>query len=514
MAGCNDDSNQSQNNRFSAVSNHDASIAIYYNDPMVYQKPQRTGDSEIGDALIDLINGATDSIEFAVYGLWGQVDVIKAIEKAIDRGVMVRGVVDKDIFDENYYKDTEKLISLVGHIRTDYLTDIKTLNEANNVAFDPYWPLPEGFKGAPQMVGYSLMENKAIIAVHASRSEKTFNGAIMHNKFFVIDGKKVWTGSSNISNTGTGGYNANIACVIDHASVAKIFQNEFNQMYVNGLFHNNKVSSTESQLVMVDDETSIEVFFSPQDDVTPKAIRPLIQSAKKSINLPMFYLTDKYVTADLIAAHNRGVEVRLIIDATAAQYGYTKHEILRAAGIPVKVENWGGKMHMKSMVVDDEVVVIGSMNFSSSGTRSNDENTLIIRNANFAIRTTEFFDRLWESIPNAYLYKNPAPESHESVNSMGDGIDNDADGLVDRKDHGNPPEIMLPPYEIVPKTSGYKLIKGIDHKNGLMVYLLPNSKYYGDYLVDQSNEFYFPSILEAKAAGFVAFNDEKNSLLK
>ena len=183
----------------------------------------------------------------------------------------------------------------------------------------------------------------------------------------------------------------------------------------------------------------------------------MINDAKKSIDIPVFYLTDKYIAGDLIKAKQRGVAIRIIIDATSAQNGYTKHEILRAAGIPVKVENWSGKMHMKSMIVDNEYVVIGSMNFTTAGTRTNDENTLIIRNSYYANEATIIFEALWNSIPSEWLKNNPDPESYDSSNSLTDGIDNDFDDLIDADDLGNLIPIELPPYQIVPKENGYNL---------------------------------------------------------
>ncbi|MBQ2428307.1 MAG: hypothetical protein II264_07450, partial [Ruminococcus sp.] len=90
-----------------------------------------------------------------------------------------------------------------------------------------------------------------------------------------------------------------------------------------------------------------------------------INKAEKYIYVPMFFFTHTKYPQDLINAHNRGVEVRVIIDATSVRTGYSKHQIMRMAGIPVKVENWGGKMHMKSLIIDDKYLLIGSMNFTA-----------------------------------------------------------------------------------------------------------------------------------------------------
>ena len=62
----------------------------------------------------------------------------------------------------------------------------------------------------------------------------------MHNKFFIVDGRYVWTGSANISDTGIGGYNANIVAYVDSLFLAKYYTIEFEQMYLNGDYHKNK----------------------------------------------------------------------------------------------------------------------------------------------------------------------------------------------------------------------------------------------------------------------------------
>ena len=162
-----------------------------------------------------------------------------------------------------------------------------------------------------------------------------------------------------------------------------------------------------------------------------------------------------YIVGDLIDAYRRGVRVRVILDATGAKNGYTKHELLRAAGIAVKVENWGGKMHMKSAVIDGETVITGSMNWTSSGDTKNDENTIIVHSPALAKQYEAFFETIWNDIPDAWLTANPDPESKDSTTACSDGVDNDFDHDADAEDPGcgddAPPLPALPPWRIVPK---------------------------------------------------------------
>ncbi|MBR1372876.1 hypothetical protein IJ556_00300, partial [bacterium] len=108
----------------------------------------------------------------------------------------------------------------------------------------------------------------------------------------------------------------------------------------------------------------------------------------------------------------------------------------RAAKIPVKTENYAGKLHSKSIIIDDKYLVIGSMNFSMSGENKNDENAVIIDNGSLAKHYKTFFNYLWTKIPDIWLTKIARAESFESIGSCYDGIDNDFDGDTDAKDSG------------------------------------------------------------------------------
>jgi len=490
-----------------------AELTLLLNDPLRFDKPQSSTSSKVGEALVKEISKATVSIAFALYGIRDQDIIHEALVKAEKRGVQIRGVVDKDTKDQNYYTSTPRLLAAFPNIKTDYHTDLSTAASKNDFNWTPYCDRPYGFEGTLQCIGYSLPGNKCVVASYASRKPLKFKGDIMHNKFFIMDGSTVWTGSTNASDSGTGGYNANNAVLIRNKQVATWFTQEFEQMYSDGLFHRSKtLFKKENMSVKLSDGIRIDVSFSPQGNTVERLVRPLIKKSKYYIDIPVFFLTHKKITGDLIAAQQRGVKVRVIIDATTAMNGYTKHEILRVAAIPVKVENWGGKMHMKSAVIDGKYVITGSMNWTSAGERDNDENTLIISSKKHAEQMHEFFNQLWDSIPDIWLSNNPDAESQNSSTACFDGVDNDFDQLVDAEDPGcsNAPQplLKLPPHRIVPKTDGYDLIKGnISKSKGLMkmkrkIYQIPGTKYYVKTKINsEKGEKWFCSIYDARENG-------------
>lgn len=238
----------------------------------------------------------------------------------------------------------------------------------------------------------------------------------------------------NFSRTGFSGFNANNIVIIKSKEIAKLYTEEFNQMY-SGKFHTLKKKNSSVNSFSIND-TKISVYFSPQDKTITNAILPLINNAQKYIYVPAFIITHKDFTDALIRAKKRGVDVKIILDATSTRTRNSTHTIFRNAGLLLKTENYAGKVHSKSMIIDDRYVVTGSMNFSNSGENKNDENCLIIENEDIAKFYRGYFEYLWNKIPNYWLTHSVSAESKYSIGSCSDGLDNDFDGKIDEADEG------------------------------------------------------------------------------
>ncbi|MEQ8330286.1 MAG: phospholipase D-like domain-containing protein [Longimicrobiales bacterium] len=432
-------------------------IRLILNDPWSYDHPADRCAAAVCTSLVELIDGARQSIAFAIYGARNQTAVLDALVRAQRRGVRVRGIVDQDPAGHNYYASTDTWVRTLGSVANDRAREERPADEGD---FEPACDRPEGFDGPLQCLAYDLGD-RWLLAEHASREDFTDPEAggvnrIMHHKFFVVDSRYVWTGSANISDSGTGGYNANAVVVTDSRELAWLYLAEFEQL----TRRRGPRARKEADGVEVLDigAHEVAVWFSPQDDAMRFGVQALIARAEQSVDVAVFYLTNKWVVGELIDAHRRGVEVRVIVDATSAENGYSKHELLRVAGIPTRVENWGGKMHMKAAVIDGEFLVLGSMNWTRAGEDTNDENTLLVRSRELAGQFQSFFSRLWEDIPVRWEQEGsrPDPESLDSGSACMDGVDNDFDDLVDADDPGCRPGSRLrplPPHRTVPKGS-------------------------------------------------------------
>ncbi len=353
---------------------------VYFSDHVGTVIPGATGPSATALALTAALDAATTSIDFALYGVGGSQQVIDALVNAQNRGVTVRGVMDITGYGYYPYRDSETLIN-------------------------------------------ALAPGSVVIDNHED---------IMHNKYCVVDNRWVWTGSANVSDTGIYvEYNANWSILIDHPALAAAYTTEFEEMF-GGSFHTAKIDNTPHTFPLLADGSVIESYFGPSDDAETNAIVRAIDEANTSLDLRIFYFTAPAVRdAILDAYNNRGVAVRMIVDASSAENIYSLHEDLRVAGIPVKVESWAGKEHMKALCADNEVVIIGSQNWTGSGNTRSDENTLYIKNGVLAQSFTTDFDAKWASIAATWLSGNPGAESLDAVGSLYDFIDNDHDGLTD-----------------------------------------------------------------------------------
>jgi len=436
---------------------HASELQLLAHDPAGVTRPADRCDAALCEALVALIDGAEHTLDLAFYGFRDQSAVLAAVDSAVARGVRVRLVVDEDVEGTNYYASTHVWQRRFGGV-TDHATDLASA--ARRPSFrntSSRCARPPGFQGPLQCLAVDLGDGRCLLTAHVSRDPITFKGDIMHHKFAIADGRAVWTGSANASDSGTGGYNANLALVVRSEVVAGWYLAEFEQLAA-GRFHKDK-GPHEPLQTRLSDGTEVWGYFSPQDRTLHRHVRPLLREARDSIDIAVFFLTHKSITTELIAAARRGVRVRILLDATAASNGYSKHEILRAAGIAVKVEDWGGKMHAKAAVIDGHTLIAGSMNWTAAGERGNDENTLVVRSQVHAGQLQAWFDRLWNRVPARWLSDRPDAESIASGSACFDGVDNDFDGKADAADPGctasPPPVPTLPPMEIVPTRDGH-----------------------------------------------------------
>lgn len=104
----------------------------------------------------------------------------------------------------------------------------------------------------------------------------------------------------------------------------------------------------------------------PDDGIAP--ILKTIEGAKKSIDIKMFQFTDPVLIEAVIAAHKRGVKVRVMLNPsrfTGEHDNDEAFELFGHAKVPVKETNPKYPItHEKSMVVDGKQAFIMSLNWA------------------------------------------------------------------------------------------------------------------------------------------------------
>ncbi|HZU13837.1 MAG TPA: phospholipase D-like domain-containing protein [Chloroflexota bacterium] len=143
---------------------------------------------------------------------------------------------------------------------------------------------------------------------------------------------------------------------------------------------------------------SLSAFSEPGQGDSPAL--SLIGSARHSIRLEVYEMTDRTVEAALGRAARRGVNVRVMLEERpygGGRYAREAYDALRSDGVNVRWANEGAftYTHEKAMVVDTAVAGIFTFNLTGSGQFSNREFGVIDRSAPDARTLAAVFDADW-----------------------------------------------------------------------------------------------------------------------
>jgi len=140
----------------------------------------------------------------------------------------------------------------------------------------------------------------------------------------------------------------------------------------------------------------------------------VISSCQRTLDMCLFLVTLKDITSIVISLISRGVTVRLITDNNNLEVPGSQVNMLRHAGVKVLAPKQAGLMHHKFAVLDGQMVVTGSFNWTSQAVMNNNENVIITSNKQLVDPYLREFKRLWEESP-------PEMEVWESQWEGGDG---------------------------------------------------------------------------------------------
>ena len=313
---------------------------VYFADPININNPEDWQGS-IEGRLIEKINAAQSSIHIASFE-FDLTPVAEALIAAKQRGVDVRWVTD-----------------------------------------DEHGLEADGEPGHGQ---FAMLEDAGIEVRSDSRS------ALMHNKFWIFDNQIVWTGSTNITENGIFKQDNNTV-VIESPALAAIYEREFQEMW-DGQFGPRSPSTLNEQTTIVNGAQIIVVFTS-EDPALEQAIIPVVKSATQSIHFMAFSFTDFPLADAMIERSKNGVDVSGVFERVGSDTEAAELKTLMCGQVPVRRDGNPSFLHHKVIVIDERIVVTGSMNYSTNAEESNDENVLIIDNAEIARLYMQEFERVW-----------------------------------------------------------------------------------------------------------------------
>jgi len=310
--------------------------------------------SHLEDTIVKMIDETNTTLDIAIWDN-GSTNIITALNNAYGRGVVVR-----------------------------YITSDNALNSALS----------------------GLNSNIQVL-----QRDATLTSNVMHNKFIVSDNASILSGSMNFG-LGSMEDDYNNIILIEDSNLAMNYTTEFNEMWgsttatpnlTNSKFGIDKTDNTLHNFTI--GSSTVESYFSPTD-LTTSHIISSISSADYTCFVSMFTLTHNDIGDALIAAHNNGVDVKVINENES--YPGAEFTNLQNAGIEiVSHETVAFDFHHKYAVIDagysssDPLVITGSHNWTNSAEDEYDENTLIIHDEIIAGQYLEEFTQRWNELnPN------------------------------------------------------------------------------------------------------------------
>ena len=313
--------------------------------------------------LIEAIDGAQREIKIAIYAF--NIEEIKeALLRAQQRGV--------------------KITLLYAHV--------------NGAAFEEFWDEARE-KIPPIYIGGNIPSTNYS----------------MHHKFMLVDpgqpGQKLYTGSWNWSYLQED-LDPNILLETDNAEIIESYGREFQRLLENkNGFNKFRLGDFRpwSDLIDFPDGSQVEVWFSPGRErySIQNRILDLIRESETSIDVANTIVDSTFIGAALVSRALDGVRVRVIFDQLnlvpeISIYNYLQKrkdlhgldnlELIIGGQATANSVGQYSIFHHHNLIVDERVVLTGTANWSFGGFFLNDENFLVIRNANVAAEFSKSFD--------------------------------------------------------------------------------------------------------------------------
>lgn len=407
----------------------DPLVQVYFNHSESAQyteslrKVTRSGDN-LEELIVNGIASANSTIDIAVQEL-RLPKIAQALVARHQAGVKVRVILDNS-YSRPWSDFTEaEVAKLPERERDRYHESIRLIDLNGDGKLTP--------AEINQRDALVILRNGGIPLIDDT-ADGSKGSDLMHHKFIIVDGNSLIVTSANFTLSDIHGDltkpesrgNANNLMKIDSVELAAAFTEEFNLMWGDGVggkadsrFGVKKPLRSPQQFTL--GNNTITVQFSPVSPTQPWSnssnglIGKTLSQAKERVDLALFVFSEQQLADILEVSHEKGVEVRGLIEPSFAYRYYSegldmlgvalsnkcKYEAhnhpwqnaIATVGIPQLPT--GDLLHHKFGIVDKETVITGSHNWSEAANHNNDETLLIIHNATVAAHFNREFERLY-----------------------------------------------------------------------------------------------------------------------
>jgi len=357
----NDDSSvQSSVSAFATVSESSGDIITYFtgsvDTSVATIEEARSLGAATNDTVAAYIDRAESTLDLAVYNSNDQT-VMNAINDAYDRGVQIRYIV----------------------------------------------------QGTNANIGIGQLNNN--IPIHERQDD---NGSGMHNKFVIIDADDtekctLIMGSTNFTTNGfVEDYNNLV--IFQDQSICRGYRVEFEEMWGgsgpqpvpgNSRFSTQKLNNTPEKYTI--DGIPVEVYFSPTDGTTDAMVNA-IETTDSDLDFALLIFTRDELAEAIAEEDNLFLVVARGMIEQVSGPG-SDYELLLDEGVDIEShEGVQNQLHHKYCIIDhsspdsDPQVITGSHNWSTSAETVNDENTVIIHDANIANQFYQEWFKRWSEL--------------------------------------------------------------------------------------------------------------------
>lgn len=349
---------------FVTASQSSGKMTTYFNRPVDHDYASEASNQAvrltnlIDDTLIQFIGRATETLDITIYNVGAPTanlsDIVAAINSAHLNGVQVRIIYNED---------------------------------TGNAGLANLLPaIPRLISPVPQFPnGFGLMHNKFVVADARSTN---------HQKPYV------WTGSTNWT-TQQINTDANNVIIVQDKSLALAYTLEFEEMWGGtgmtpnpalSRFGPNKKDNTPH--VFSVNGKRVECYFSPSDGTNARIIQA-INEATDDLIVNTMLITRSDIASTINFRHFSGSNVGVLVNHENETTQFeTLHSVLK--GRVADYSTSTGVLHHKLLIGNsfsgnNPFVLTGSHNWSSSAEQRNDENTLIIYDADIANQYVQEF---------------------------------------------------------------------------------------------------------------------------